>query len=66
MIVAVDLLNIKLYNLFVKNLTNLNIGYEIDRADLQQMIDIIQAIDYIQTGHPSKKEVRKIINIYAQ
>jgi hypothetical protein len=42
-----------------------NIGYNYNRARLQQMIDIVQMIDYIQNGNPSKKEIQKIINIYA-
>jgi hypothetical protein len=65
MIVDVDLLNIKLYQLFVVQLMEQNIGYNYNRASLQQMIDIVQMIDYIQNGNPSKKEIQKIINIYA-
>lgn len=65
MIVDVDLLNIKLYQLFVVQLMEQNIGYNYNRARLQQMIDIVQMIDYIQNGNPSKKEIQKIINIYA-
>lgn len=65
MIVDVDLLNIKLYQLFVVQLMEQNIGYDYDRARLQQMIDIVQMIDYIQNGNPSKREIQKIINIYA-
>lgn len=60
-----DLLNIKLYQLFVVQLMEHNIGYNYNRARLQQMIDIVQMIDYIQNGNPSKKEIQKIINIYA-
>ncbi len=60
-----DLLNIKLYQLFVVQLMEQNIGYNYNRARLQQMIDIVQMIDYIQNGNPSKKEIQKIINIYA-
>lgn len=65
MIVDVDLLNTKLYQLFVVQLMEQNIGYDYNRARLQQMIDIVQMIDYIQNGNPSKREIQKIINIYA-
>lgn len=65
MIVDVDLLNTKLYQLFVAQLMEQNIGYDYNRTRLQQMIDIIQMIDYIQNGNPSKREIQKIINIYA-
>ena len=60
-----DLLNIKLYQLFVVQLMEQNIGYNYNKARLQQMIDIVQMIDYIQNGNPSKKDIQKIINIYA-
>lgn len=65
MIVDVDLLNIKLYQLFVAELMEQNIGYSYNRTRLQQIMDIVQMIDYIQNGNPSKKEIQKIINIYA-
>lgn len=65
LIADVDLLNIKLYHLFVTELVEQNIGYDCNTNRLQQMMDIIQMIDYIQNGNPSKKEIQKIINIYA-
>ncbi len=61
-----DLLNIKLYKLFAVQLMELNIGYEPNIERLQEMMDIVQMIDYIQNGNPSKQEIQKIINIYAQ
>jgi hypothetical protein len=64
MIVAVEQLNIKLYKLFYKELLNLNIGYQYDRLILKQMMDIINAINYINSSNPSKKEIEKIINYY--
>ena len=60
-----DLLNTKLYQLFVAQLMEQNIGYDYNKVRIQQMIDIIEMIDYIQNGHPSKREIQKIINIYA-
>lgn len=59
-----DLLNNRLYQLFVLELMNLNIGYEMSKSRVSNMVDIIQAIDYIQNGDPSKKEIQKLINIY--
>ena len=58
-----DLLNNRLYQLFVLELMNLNIGYEMSKSRISNMVDIIQAIDYIQNGDPSKKE-QFLINIY--
>ena len=43
---------------------NLNIGYEMSKSRISNMVDIIQAIDYIQNGDPSKKEIQKLINIH--
>lgn len=59
-----DLLNNRLYQLFVLELMNLNIGYEMSKSRISNMVDIIQAIDYIQNGDASKKEIQKLINIY--
>lgn len=59
-----DLLNNRLYQLFVLELMNLNIGYEMSKSRISNMVDIIQTIDYIQNGDPSKKEIQKLINIY--
>lgn len=59
-----DLLNNRLYQLFVLELMNLNIGYEMSKSRISNMVDIVQAIDYIQNGDPSKKEIQKLINIY--
>lgn len=63
-IVVVEQLNIKLYQLFAKELLEQNIGYTHDSVRIKQMLDIIQAIDYIQHGNPDKKEIHKIIKIY--
>lgn len=43
----------------------MNIGYSYDYSQLQKMMDIINAIDYIQNGNPNKREIQKIINLYA-
>lgn len=64
MIVVVEQLNIKLYNLYYNELMNLNIGYQFDYNAIRLMMDIINTIDYINHGNPSRKEIEKIINYY--
>lgn len=57
-------LYIKLYKIFSSELLNMNIGYDYDLDKLQEMLDLVQAIDYIQNGNPNKKEIIKILNYY--
>ena len=57
-------LYIKLYKLFSSELLNMNIGYDYNLDNLQKMIDLVQAIDYIQNGNSTRKEIIKIINYY--
>lgn len=57
-------LYIKLYKLFSSELLNMNIGYDYNLNKLQEMVDLVQAIDYIQNGNPTRKEIIKIINYY--
>lgn len=57
-------LYIKLYKIFSSELLNMNIGYDYDFDKLQEMLDLVQAIDYIQNGNPNKKEIIKILNYY--
>lgn len=57
-------LYIKLYKIFYSELLNMNIGYDYDLDKLQEMLDLVQAIDYIQNGNPNKKEIIKILNYY--
>lgn len=42
----------------------MNIGYDYNLTKLCEMMDLVQAIDYIQNGNPTKKEIIKIINYY--
>lgn len=57
-------LYIKLYKIFSSELLNMNIGYDYDLDKLQEMLDLVQAIDYIQNGNPNKNEIIKILNYY--
>lgn len=66
MIVVVEELNIKLYKLFVKQLTELNIGYDFEKNIMQGMMDLVNAIDYIRNGHANKYEIHQILGIYEE
>lgn len=64
LIAAVEILYFKLYDLFSKELLNLNIGYSHNESVLSEMMDIVNAIDYINHGNPSKADIIKIIKRY--
>lgn len=57
-------LNFKLYKLFVQELLELNIGYSYNAPRLTSMMDLVNAIDYIKNGDPSKKDIIKILKRY--
>lgn len=59
-----ELLNIKLYSLFSKELLKYNIGYIPDNIIIKKMLNLINAIDYIRYGNPTKKEIKKILKYY--
>lgn len=61
---VVEQLNIKLYRLFIEELTDLNIGYGFNRLRMRKIMDIINAIEYISNYNLSRKEIIKIINYY--
>ena len=42
----------------------MNIGYDHNLDTLRKMVDLVHAIDYIQNGNPTKKEIIKIISYY--
>lgn len=58
-------LNTKLYKIFVKQLMELNIGYNYDPQAIEQMLDIINAIDYMAHGDLNKQNTQKILSLYA-
>ena len=66
LIVVVEELYIKLHDLFSKELMRMNIGYDYNLSTLQNMIDLVHSIDYIQNGNPSKKEIIKILKYYGE
>jgi hypothetical protein len=50
----VEILYNTLYRLFSNELLNLNIGYEFNTKTLFTMNELVNAIDYIENGNPSK------------
>lgn len=55
-----------LYNIFVKELINVNIGYTYNPKSLFMMNELINAIDYIEHGHPTNDEIIKMIQYYEE
>ena len=53
-----------LYILYSTELVNLNIGYSLDRKKLNQMIDIIGAIEYIKNTNNDQEDIINIINYH--
>ena len=53
-----------LIKLYLKELMQLNIGYQVDAQALADMYDLANAIDFIQNGGPTNSEILKIIAYY--
>lgn len=66
MIAVVEILYNVLYRLFSRELMNINIGYEFNSKSLYSINELINAIDYIEKGHPTNEEVIKIIQYYEE
>lgn len=66
MIAAVEILYNKLYQLFVNELVNLNIGYSFDKYNLFMINELVNTIDYIENGNPTNSEIIKIIQYYEE
>jgi hypothetical protein len=60
----VDELNFKLYKLFSLELVDLNIGYSFNSSRISKMMDLVNAIDYIKNGDPSRNDIIKILKRY--
>lgn len=54
----------KLYKTYIRTLHGLNIGYKLEKSDVLYLFDLINAIDYIKNGCPTKTEFIKIIAYY--
>lgn len=66
MVVVVEILYNKLYQLFVEELVNLNIGYDFNKHNLFTTNELINTIDYIENGNPTNSEIIKIIQYYEE
>lgn len=53
-----------LYKTYIGELHHLNIGYTIDKQNIQYMLDLINTIDYIENGNPLITEIYKIVAQY--
>ena len=54
----------KLYKLFSAHLLELNIGYDYNQHKIAEMMDIVNAIDYIVHEDLPRNEIIKIIKRY--
>lgn len=66
MIVVVEVLYNILYKMFVKELLNLNIGYNFNDNNLREMINLVNAIDYIERNTLKNEEIIKILQYYEE
>lgn len=66
MIVVVEVLYNILYKIFVKELLNLNIGYNFNDNNLREMINLVNAIDYIERNTLKNEEIIKILQYYEE
>ena len=64
MVVAVNKLYIRLYEVFKEELIKLNIGYDFNRSTLLYMNDLVNAIEYLRFARPDQQEASKIIQKY--
>lgn len=58
-----DLFN-KLYNLYVHELLNLNLGYSFNEQSLNKMSDLINVIEFIRQSNPTSEDIIKILEYY--
>ena len=58
-----DLFN-KLYNLYVHELLNLNLGYTFNKSTLSEMNDLVNAIECIRQGNLDSEFIIKILEYY--
>lgn len=52
--------------MFVKELLNLNIGYNFNDNNLREMINLVNAIDYIERNTLKNEEIIKILQYYEE
>lgn len=54
----------KLYNLYLILLGNLEIGYEMDVKDLEEIWELIQTLYFVKFGHPTADEMLYLADKY--
>ena len=59
-----DKIKLLLYTKFASELLKLNIGYKVNHCILEQMMDIINFIDYVEGGNSSTEEIIAFLQIY--
>lgn len=59
-----DILYKQLFEIFIKELNRLNIGYEFNISTISYMKDLINAIEFLKYGNPTYTEAIKIIQRY--
>lgn len=64
MIAGVETLYRHLYEVFMKELIKLNIGYSFDESTLSYMNDLVSAIEFLKYGNPTPSEAQTIIQRY--
>lgn len=57
-------LKMLLYNAFVSELINLNIGYEFNDTNIARMMNLVNILDYIERSGASSDEVISILQHY--
>lgn len=63
---VVEVLYNILYKMFVKELLNLNIGYNFNDNNLREMMNLVNAIDYIERNTLKNEEIIKILQYYEE
>lgn len=59
-----DKLYKKLYDIYIKELLNLNIGYEFNKCNITSMMNLINAIYYINSNDLTELEKHNLIHYY--
>lgn len=53
-----------LYDLYLDELYNLNIGHMFNYKKLNYMWELIQIIDFLENGDPTDKEINYLLDYY--
>lgn len=61
---AVDQIKFLLYTMFSSELLKLNIGYDFDEKNIGEMMNLINFIDYVESGNASTIEIISMLQKY--